>query len=186
MRLFFIGLVFATLLAASIVILVERVAPRAAATTSDDTTHVRRLEAKIARLEAQLAEIANHLRPPSNDERPLPEGVTSRPLLDGAPTLGQHLSDLEGSLFDFEREIRRDLRHLYEALRRRLDRLESKGVPIRAPADAAKARPELGEARRRRRRALRTGRRTHPLRSGDRVADPRARIHRGRPGRQRP
>jgi len=143
MRMFFIGLLFATILAASIVTLVDRVASAPAVPPVGDAAHLRRLEAKIASLESRLGEIANHLRPPSSEERPLPEGVTSRPIFDGSPTIGQHLSDLEGSLFDFEREIRRDLRHLYEALRRRLDRLESKGVPVRAPADAAAARPEL-------------------------------------------
>lgn len=146
MRIILIGFLAATVIAAAIVTLVNTVSPPVAVAsqiTPPDMKRLMALDARLTQIEARLNEIVAHLRPPSQDDRPLPDGVTSRPVFEGTPSIGQHLSDLEGSLFDFEREIRRDLRNLYDGIRRRLDQIESKGIPVRAAADSRAARPDL-------------------------------------------
>ena len=146
MRIILIGILAATVVAGAIVTLVNTVSPIQATTPQvvpQESRRVAAFEARLTQIEARLAEIVSHLRPTPQDERPLPDGVASRPAFEGTPSVGQHLADLEGSLFDFEREIRRDLRNLYDALRRRLDQIESKGLPVRSVADSRAARPDL-------------------------------------------
>jgi hypothetical protein len=126
--------------AASAIVILERVAPRDRGAAKQEpappaapTTDPQLLK-RLAGIETRLKSLADGLRPAPAESRGSDEGP---PL-----TVPQRLEAIEASLFDFERNARRELRQLYDKTRQRFDEVDVKLAELTSrpatPAQRAK------------------------------------------------
>jgi hypothetical protein len=120
--------------AACTIVILERLKPREAPApaAADPALHKR-----LVALEAKLAACVR-----------LIGGSESRPAdVSPPPSVGQRLEDIETSLFDFERDVRREMRLLYDKTRMRFDELDARleGLTSRpaTPEDRARTAGDL-------------------------------------------
>jgi hypothetical protein len=134
-------------LAAGVIVVLERFSPRkseaAAAAVAAPAALDPAAMKRLASIEARIKNMADGLRQ-------APDPTESRSADAASPlTVAQRLEAIEASLFDFEKNARRELRLLYDKTRQRFDEIDAKleGLTSRpaTPEERAKLAADLKE-----------------------------------------